>query len=159
MKKAIIIETREDFERVVPFLSKIHQLQKVGKYLFYRLVFVCQTQEEKDLKKCMKEHKIKVPYSFWKKNENGTILQKESLPHFFEEELFRNPVELVLLMQKSPISKMCLEIAQKYKIKVALLDDTQTGQHTDFQTDFIFPLKNGENSESIVEEIVKMYQL
>lgn len=159
MKISIIIETREDLDRVVPLLAEIHQLQIVGKYLFYRLVCICKNHEEKELKKCMKKHKINVPYSFWEKDENGEIFQIETLPHFFEEELFRNPVEMIMLLHKNSISQKCRKMAHHYKVKVALFDDEKSAYEIKSNMDIVFSLTDLENPASIVQEIVKMYQL
>lgn len=159
MKFSIIIESHLDLERILPLLEKIQHKQKEGKYLFYRMVCICKFHEGKDLKKCMRLYKVKVPYSSWEKDENGDILQKESLPHFFEEELFRNPVEMILLLGRTPIAQQCNEIAKKYKIKVALLDDQETNSELQFTTDLRFSYRNDEDYDQFIQEIVTLYQL
>lgn len=159
MKFSIIIESPYDLERLKPLLTKINLKQKEGKYLFYRMVLICNPHEEKDLKKCIKLHKIKVPFSYWEKDEHGDIPQKESLPHFFEEELFRNPVEMFLILDRTPITQQCNIIAQKYKIKVAYLADQNEKDNFHFATDHSYPFRDETDCDQIIQEIITLYQL
>lgn len=159
MKFSIIIESHLDIERILPLLGKIHFKQKEGMYIFYRIVSICKSSEGKDFKKCMRFYKIKAPFSSWVKDEDGDIHQKETLPHFFEEELFRNPVEMILLLGQTPIAQQCNEIAKKYKIKVALLDNQETNSELQFTTDLRFSYRNDNDYDQFIQEIVTLYKL
>lgn len=159
MKLSIIIEDREDFELVLPLIGKIERIQKEGKYLFYRMVCVCEKHEEKEFKQCLKTHKVNVPYSFWKKTTAGKIVQDADLPNFFEEELFRNPVEMVLLTKNSEITTICAQIARLYQIKVALLEHDTENATFPISANYRFPLNNLEDADKMITKIIDLFKL
>lgn len=159
MKLSIVVEAREDFELILPLIRKMDRFQKEGKYLFYRMVCICQNHEEQEFKSCLKKYRLNVPYSFWKKNEEGIVSQDSKLPHFFSEDLFRHPPEMVLLLRYSDISSICAQKANELLIPVGILDNPESEVSWEEPHDYIFPVGIKNCWDLIIHEIIKRFKL
>ncbi len=159
MKLSIIIESPCDLEKLISLLRKIDAVQKEGKYLFYRLVCLCENHDEKEFKSCLKTYKLNVPYSFWNKTATGKIVQKTTLTNFFEEELLVNLVDLVLLTKRSEISAICAQIAYLKHINIALIENSLENKSIHIAANYIFPLQNLEDADRLILKIKEIYKL
>lgn len=159
MKLSIVIEAREDFELILPLLKKIDKIQKDGKYLFYRLVCICKHHEEIDFKICLEKHKVNVPYSFWEKESDGTVVQDMSVPHFFAEDLFRYPADMVLFLRKSDITNICSEKAVQLKLAVGLIDLSGEPYVGHIPIELTYTTETEKWYKSIVSDIIARFKL
>jgi len=159
MKLSIVIKSQSDFELILPLCSQIEKIQKEGKYLFYRFICLCHEKNHTAFKKCMKKFNINVPYTFLELEEKEVMQNQHSIIQQMEDEMFRNPIEALLMIGWNEFNKGIIEIAIQYKIKILLLDSMESQEMINGNYDYIFSTSDPDCWKNIVETIIKIYKL
>ena len=159
MKLSIIIESPCDLEKLISLLRKIDAIQKEGKYIFYRLICVCEEHNEKEFKASLKSKKINVPYSFCMSSTFEKPNKAPLLTDFFEMEFLSNPVEMILLTKKSEITTIAAQIAFLNRIHVSLIDNDFENEMLPIAANYLFPLNNEEDADKIILKYMELYKL
>lgn len=159
MKLSIIIKSKEDFELIVPLCAQIDKIQKEGKYLFYRFLCLCHEESHNTFKKCLKKYKLNVPYSILEfENQDLNKIQEVVLEQM-RDEIFRNPVESILMIGSDELNSKITLLASEYKIKILLVDSADTQESLSGHYDYIFSTTEPDCWSKIVETIIKIYKL
>jgi UDP-N-acetylglucosamine 2-epimerase (non-hydrolysing) len=119
MRIAIIAGARPNFMKIAPIIDAIHSAQKKGLNISYRLVHTGQHYDEKMSKSFFDELNIPLPDINLECGGGTQAQQTASIMLKFEEDLIKNPVDLVLVVGDVTSTMACSIVAQKLKTKVA----------------------------------------
>jgi hypothetical protein len=159
MKLSIVIKSREDFDIILPLCEQIDKIQKEGKYLFYRFLCLCHQQNHAAFQKCMKKNNINVPYTFFETDVENSKKGVSSLIEKLDDDIFRNPIDSLLLVGWDESNQEITELAQKYLIKVFLLETRALNDVINVHYDYIFSTVDSGCWNNIIDTIKKIYQL
>jgi len=107
----------------------------------------------------MKKFNINVPYTFLELEEKEVMQNQHSIIQQMEDEMFRNPIEALLMIGWNEFNKGIIEIAIQYKIKILLLDSMESQEMINGNYDYIFSTSDPDCWKNIVETIIKIYKL
>ena len=119
MRIAIIAGARPNFMKIAPIIDAIQAAQKKGLNIFYRLIHTGQHYDEKMSKSFFDELNIPLPDINLECGGGTQAQQTASIMLKFEEDLIKNPVDLVLVVGDVTSTMACSIVAQKLKTKVA----------------------------------------
>ena len=159
MKLSIIIKSKKEFEFILPLCEQMGRIQKEGKYLFFRFLFLCNEENHNVFKKCIKKFNVNVPYSILEFEEIDLCEHQEVVLEQIRDEIFRNPVESMLMIGHDDLNDGIAELASEYMIKILLLESKKTKEKSKGKYDFIFSTSDPECWNNIVETIIKIYKL
>ena len=119
MRIAIIAGARPNFMKIAPIIDAILNAQKNGLNISYRLIHTGQHYDEKMSKSFFDELNIPLPDINLECGGGTQAQQTASIMLKFEEDLIKNPVDLVLVVGDVTSTMACSIVAQKLKTKVA----------------------------------------
>lgn len=119
MKIAIIAGARPNFMKIAPIIDAIQNVQKKGSNISFRLIHTGQHYDEKMSKSFFDELNIPLPDINLECGGGTQAQQTASIMLKFEEDLIKNPVDLVLVVGDVTSTMACSIVAQKLKTKVA----------------------------------------
>lgn len=159
MKLSVIVKTKEDFELILPLCEAIDKIQKEGKYLFYRITCLCNEESHNTFKKCIKKYKVNVPYSILEFDSPDLMMNQQDVLDQLREDIFRNPVDSVLMIGWDPINCEVTELLHEYKMRILLVDSVDTQESINGHYDYIFSTTDPDCWNNILETIIKIYKL
>lgn len=118
-KLTIIAGARPNFMKIAPIIHAIHEKQKEGLELSYRLVHTGQHYDKKMSGAFFEELEIPEPHSNLESGGGTQAEQTANIMIRFEQELVEHPTDLVLVVGDVTSTMACAITAQKMGVKVA----------------------------------------
>jgi UDP-N-acetylglucosamine 2-epimerase (non-hydrolysing) len=115
----LIAGARPNFMKIAPIIHAIHNAQKQGEDLNYRLVHTGQHFDKKMSGDFFEQLEIPEPHVNLESGGGSQAEQTASIMMRFESELIQNPTELVLVVGDVTSTMACSITAQKLHTKVA----------------------------------------
>jgi len=118
-KLTIIAGARPNFMKIAPIIHAIHEKQKEGIEISYRLVHTGQHYDKKMSGAFFEELEIPEPHSNLESGGGTQAEQTANIMIRFEQELVEHPTDLVLVVGDVTSTMACAITAQKMGVKVA----------------------------------------
>lgn len=118
-KITIIAGARPNFMKIAPIIHAIHEKQKEGIELSYRLVHTGQHYDKKMSGEFFEQLEIPEPHTNLESGGGTQAEQTANIMIRFEKELIENPTYLVLVVGDVTSTMACAITAQKMGVKVA----------------------------------------
>jgi UDP-N-acetylglucosamine 2-epimerase (non-hydrolysing) len=119
MKLTIVAGARPNFMKIAPIIHAIHEKQKEGFELSYRLVHTGQHYDKKMSGEFFEQLEIPEPHTNLESGGGTQAEQTANIMIRFEKELIENPTDLVLVVGDVTSTMACAITAQKIGIKVS----------------------------------------
>ena len=119
MKITIIAGARPNFIKIAPIIKAIEKNMEEGKSISYRLVHTGQHYDKNLSDTFFEELNIPKPNCNLDVKSGSQAIQTAAIMVAFEEELMRNPCDLVLVVGDVNSTMACAIVAKKMNIKVA----------------------------------------
>lgn len=119
MKITIIAGARPNFMKIAPIIHAIHEAQKTGKNIQYRLIHTGQHYDKKMSGEFFEQLNIPEPHANLESGGGTQAEQTANIMVRFEQELLNNPSDLVLVVGDVTSTMACAIVAQKLRTKVA----------------------------------------
>ena len=119
MKITLIAGARPNFMKIAPIIHAIHKANEQGKNIYYRLVHTGQHYDQKMSGTFFKE--LNIPHPDINLNCGGGSQSEQTAAILiaFENELLKNPADLVLVVGDVTSTMACAIVAKKLNTKVA----------------------------------------
>jgi UDP-N-acetylglucosamine 2-epimerase (non-hydrolysing) len=119
MQITIVAGARPNFIKIAPIIHAIQSAQKKGKGIQYRLVHTGQHYDQKMSGSFFEQLDIPEPDANLASGSGSQAEQTAAIMLRFEEELLKNPTDLVLVVGDVTSTMACAITAQKLHVKVA----------------------------------------
>jgi UDP-N-acetylglucosamine 2-epimerase (non-hydrolysing) len=119
MKITIIAGARPNFIKIAPIIKAIEQKQDSGEKIAYRLVHTGQHYDKNLSDTFFEELNIPLPHTNLDVKSGTQSEQTAAIMVAFEQELFKNPCDLVLVVGDVNSTMACAITAKKLNTKVA----------------------------------------
>lgn len=119
MKISIIAGARPNFMKIAPIIEAINNEKKKGTNIHYRLIHTGQHYDEKMSKSFFYELQIPEPDVNLECGGGTQAEQTAAIMVKFEQDLIKNPADLVLVVGDVTSTMACAIVAQKLHVKVA----------------------------------------
>ena len=119
MNITLVAGARPNFIKIAPIIEAIHNKQKEGFLLNYRLVHTGQHYDENLSRAFFKELCIPVPHVNLGVGSGSQAEQTAAIMIGFEKELQENPCDVVLVVGDVTSTMACAIVAKKAHVKVA----------------------------------------
>lgn len=118
-KVTIVAGARPNFMKIAPIIHEIHNVQKKGALIDYRLVHTGQHYDKKLSGSFFEQLQIPEPHVNLECGGGTQAEQTANIMVKFEKYLLDNPCDLVLVVGDVTSTMACAVVAQKLKTKVA----------------------------------------
>lgn len=118
-KVTIVAGARPNFMKIAPIIHEIHNVQKKGALIDYRLVHTGQHYDKKLSGSFFEQLQIPEPHVNLECGGGTQAEQTANIMIKFEKDLLDNPCDLVLVVGDVTSTMACAVVAQKLKTKVA----------------------------------------
>lgn len=115
----IISGARPNFMKIAPIIHAIHEVQKAGTNIQYRLIHTGQHYDKKMSGDFFEQLDIPEPHANLESGGGTQAEQTANIMVRFEKELISNPSDLVLVVGDVTSTMACAIVAQKLNTKVA----------------------------------------
>lgn len=115
----IIAGARPNFMKIAPIIHALEEAKRMDSSISYRLVHTGQHYDEKMSGSFFKELDIPAPHTNLESGGGTQAEQTANIMVRFEEELMKNPCDLVLVVGDVTSTMACAIVAQKLGINVA----------------------------------------
>ncbi len=118
MKITIVAGARPNFIKIAPIINAIQERQKTGSDLSFRLVHTGQHYDENLSQTFFDELNIPAPNANLEVKSGSQAIQTAAIMVAFEQELLKNPTDMVLLVGDVNSTMACAIVAKKLNLKV-----------------------------------------
>ena len=115
----IIAGARPNFMKIAPIIHAIHEVQKAGTNIQYRLIHTGQHYDKKMSGDFFEQLDIPEPHANLESGGGTQAEQTANIMVRFEQELLNNPSDLVLVVGDVTSTMACAIVSQKLRTKVA----------------------------------------
>lgn len=119
VRVTIVAGARPNFMKIAPIIHAIHKAQRAGKDISYRLIHTGQHYDKKMSGEFFEQLEIPEPHANLESGGGTQAEQTANIMIRFEQELIKNPTDLVLVVGDVTSTMACAITAQKSHTKVA----------------------------------------
>ena len=119
MRITIVAGARPNFIKIAPIINAIQMREKEGKNISFRLVHTGQHYDKNLSDTFFEELNIPKPHSNLEVKSGSQSVQTAAIMVAFEEELLKNPCDLVLVVGDVNSTMACAIVSKKLNLKVA----------------------------------------